>query len=228
MGDEKNLPDSLSHAPILPGETWSDVPGYEGILQASTYGRVRQLVILNQTENGDTTYYKVGYRHEGERIYRNVHRLVALAFHGVPTDPKMVPDHKDTNKHNNRVENLEWVTRRENNHRAYKEGLVKHSLSEGVMDNIADMFFEGGLSMTEISRQLSVTLNQVKSVIQIWRAGDRPEGFIGKHERGRKKEYDRKQHIKQMARKHEGMSHKDLAEIFQVSEEVVRDVLGDK
>lgn len=43
-----------------------------------------------------------------------VHQVVATAFHGEPEDPKMVVDHKDTNKCNNRPENLQWVTRLEN------------------------------------------------------------------------------------------------------------------
>ena len=43
-----------------------------------------------------------------------VHRIVATAFHGGPPDKNMVVDHKDTNKQNNRPENLEWKTRDEN------------------------------------------------------------------------------------------------------------------
>ncbi len=43
-----------------------------------------------------------------------VHQIVATAFHGIPEDPNMVVDHKDTNRCNNRPENLQWVTRLEN------------------------------------------------------------------------------------------------------------------
>lgn len=43
-----------------------------------------------------------------------VHRIVATAFHGPPTDPKYVVDHIDTNCRNNRPENLRWLTRLEN------------------------------------------------------------------------------------------------------------------
>lgn len=46
----------------------------------------------------------------GERI----HRIVALAFHGEPDDPKYVVDHIDTNCRNNRPENLRWLSRLEN------------------------------------------------------------------------------------------------------------------
>lgn len=43
-----------------------------------------------------------------------VHRVVATAFHGAPEGAEMVVDHKDTNRCNNRPENLRWVTRLEN------------------------------------------------------------------------------------------------------------------
>lgn len=43
-----------------------------------------------------------------------VHQVVATAFHGEPADPNMVVDHIDTNRCNNRPENLRWVTRLEN------------------------------------------------------------------------------------------------------------------
>lgn len=43
-----------------------------------------------------------------------VHQIVATAFHGTPADPHMVVDHKDTNRCNNRPENLQWLTRLEN------------------------------------------------------------------------------------------------------------------
>lgn len=43
-----------------------------------------------------------------------IHRIVATAFHGVPPNPQYVVDHIDTNRQNNRPENLRWVTRLEN------------------------------------------------------------------------------------------------------------------
>ena len=46
----------------------------------------------------------------GERV----HQIVATAFHGTPSDSHMVVDHKDTNRCNNRPENLQWLTRLEN------------------------------------------------------------------------------------------------------------------
>lgn len=54
---------------------------------------------------------KSGYMEIGSD---GVHRIVATAFHGAPTSKEYVVDHIDTNKKNNRPENLRWVTRLEN------------------------------------------------------------------------------------------------------------------
>lgn len=54
---------------------------------------------------------KNGYMYIGQA---RIHQIVATAFHGEPTDKNLVVDHKDSNKCNNRPENLHWVTRLEN------------------------------------------------------------------------------------------------------------------
>ena len=56
--------------------------------------------------NSKTGYSEIG----GERV----HRIVATAFHGEPSSPQHVVDHIDTNRRNNRPENLRWITKLEN------------------------------------------------------------------------------------------------------------------
>ena len=101
----------------MPQEIWRDTeyPGY----QVSNLGRVysvpRKRVrgrFLSKNDNGNG-YMSVMFCVDGmpKRLY--VHRLVAKAFLPNP-DNKTEVNHKDGNKKNNRVENLEWVTRSEN------------------------------------------------------------------------------------------------------------------
>ena len=52
-----------------------------------------------------------GYMHVGSEV---VHRIVATAFHGQKPSEKHIVDHIDTNRRNNRVENLQWITRLDN------------------------------------------------------------------------------------------------------------------
>lgn len=52
-----------------------------------------------------------GYMYIGSEV---VHRIIATAFHGEQPSEKHIVDHVDTNRRNNRVENLRWITRLEN------------------------------------------------------------------------------------------------------------------
>ena len=72
-------------------------------------GRVREVKIL-KTDGGGHRYSRVNI--EGKTRY--VHRLVAVAFLGEPPHEKAEVNHKDFNKRNNALENLEWVTPKEN------------------------------------------------------------------------------------------------------------------
>lgn len=58
--------------------------------------------------------------HTKKRFY--VHRLVAIAFLGAPPSEEYVVNHKNFNKKDNRVENLEWTTNEGNMHHAYING----------------------------------------------------------------------------------------------------------
>ena len=100
-------------------EEWRDIKGFERLYQVSNMGRVRSLSRIvragknkqRRTNGKVLTPWKTkhGYLHvglgRGER--ESVHRLVAMTF--IP-NPKNYPDvnHKDENKANNVVSNLEW------------------------------------------------------------------------------------------------------------------------
>lgn len=111
-------------------ETWKDIPEYEGIYQASTHGRIR-------TVEGKTTFTtKHGMRRWKSRILKGrgdnpktgkrvslwkdgksrdwlVARLVAITFLGNPPNGFTV-NHKDGNRLNNNLDNLEWLSLADN------------------------------------------------------------------------------------------------------------------
>lgn len=115
-------------------ERWKPVVGYEKEYAVSDQGRVASLPrlvnketppfvierkgkLLRQTRSRDGYLNVILYK-DGTRKSFQVHRLVALAFIPNPEDKEEV-NHKDTRKQNNRVMNLEWMTRSENVKHAY-------------------------------------------------------------------------------------------------------------
>ena len=77
-------------------------------------------------------YLIVNLCSNGKSHLRRVHRLVAVTFIPNP-DNKPDVNHKDGNKQNNRVDNLEWVTNSENHWHASREGLL-HTTPVDMLD----------------------------------------------------------------------------------------------
>lgn len=92
-------------------EVWKDIPGFEGLYQVSNTGKVKSLrksIIMRPSITRGYEYINLRYSN-GEDKSTPVHRLVALAFIPNPHNYKCV-NHKDENKLNNNVDNLEWCT----------------------------------------------------------------------------------------------------------------------
>jgi len=98
-------------------EEWKDIPEYEGIYQASSHGRVRSLPrqlrdgrsrrgqYIAQCFKKSHGTFKVGLSRDSKRKTFWVHQLVLRAFVGEGE----VAHHKDGDKANNHLDNLEWV-----------------------------------------------------------------------------------------------------------------------
>lgn len=109
-------------------EIWKDIPGFEGQYQISNEGNIRNLSTrwkreikaMNPSKH-HTGYLVITLGHRPSKTFL-VHQLVANAF--IPNaDGKTVINHIDGNKENNHVENLEWVTYKENTEHAIRTGL---------------------------------------------------------------------------------------------------------
>lgn len=108
---------------------WVPVPQHNGFYEMNEYGQFRSLhkrhyhtILPHRIDRAG--YYTVRLSKFGKVNTYYVHRLLALAF--IP-NPEMKPriNHKDLNKLNNSLENLEWVTHSENILHAYKNGAIK-------------------------------------------------------------------------------------------------------
>ena len=115
-------------------EEFRDVPGYEGLYEVSNKGRVRNVETgkLLKPQKDD-----IGYLHVDlckNRIHKTtrIHRLVAKAF--IP-NPQNLPqiNHKDEDKTNNVVSNLEWCTAQYNSNYGNRIERVAEKLSKPVL-----------------------------------------------------------------------------------------------
>ena len=101
-------------------EIWRDIKGFEGLYQISTIGRVRSLDRVDSRGNyrkgkaladvvSGNGYHQVNLWRDGKVEIKLTHRLMAKTFIPNPDNLPQV-NHRDEDKGNNRVENLEWCT----------------------------------------------------------------------------------------------------------------------
>ena len=116
-------------------EIWKDIKDFEGFYQVSNFGNVRSCnrIVNKQFLKGEirkprlkNDYYRIALQKNMKRKEFGVHNLVAIMFIDNPEN-KPIVNHKDGNKQNNHVDNLEWVTYSENSIHAHTNGLVSYT-----------------------------------------------------------------------------------------------------
>lgn len=107
-------------------EIWKTIQDYGGLYQVSNTGKVRDLKNhIKSVYKNNKGYTCLSLYYNGKTYHPTVHRLVAKAFIPNPNNYEQV-NHKDCNKENNSVENLEWCNQRYN----YDEGMKTFQYSK--------------------------------------------------------------------------------------------------
>lgn len=148
-------------------EIWKSLPEYVGI-EVSNLGRVRKNTYKHRNEvigefckDRDGYYRCTVYRLNGSYTSQPVHRLIAKAFIDNP-DNKPCVNHKDNDRTNNRVENLEWVTPKENVHHSFLYGDRKR-LKEVQRTTVLTDF-----QISQIDKLRTIyTVNQIANLFNI-------------------------------------------------------------
>lgn len=155
-------------------EIWKDVPGYFGKYQVSDKGNVKRF-----TSNGTYKPMSIIGRANGYRqvkLCRNgiykvylVHRLVALTFIPNPSNYTEV-NHIDGVRHNNSIDNLEWISHRDNIIHSYKYLNRNHGCrhTRVICLDTQEVFY----SITEAAKSINVSNSSLSSCIKHgWKAG---------------------------------------------------------
>lgn len=114
-------------------EVWKTIPEWNGIYEASSFGRIRRVKPYRTTKVGHVMtpcldkngYLYVHLKRNGKGCNCKIHRLVASAFLGICQKGKQV-NHKNGDKSDSRAENLEYVTPKQNSDHAWRTGLNKN------------------------------------------------------------------------------------------------------
>lgn len=135
------------------GEVWKDILGYEGLYQVSNMGRVKS---FNYRNTKKTSILKQSINQDGylrptlKKNYKSkgflVHRLVGFAFIPNPENKETI-NHKNEIKTDNRVENLEWMTRTENNNYGTRNERVHQKCRE------KNTYLIGALASKEVRKR---------------------------------------------------------------------------
>lgn len=119
------------------GELWKAIPAFPGY-EISSHGRVRNGKTLRDMRLGSdgSGYSQVMLPTPQGRKTLKVHRSVLEVFGTAPSDPAaQIVNHIDGNKKNARIENLEWVTHRQNTQHAVRTGLHRGGREPGHARN---------------------------------------------------------------------------------------------
>lgn len=171
-------PISKTHWLLHQNEFWKDVAELEGIYQVSSLGRCRSLN-RSYNRNGNTIFIKgkvlkmgLANGYKKAQLYNNgvcvkreyLHRLICISFKINNIDNKPEVNHKNGNKLDNRLFNLEWVTKSENLNHAYLLGLHLHRGGGAVGEHNREEFaamIKSGIPHKEVAKYFGVDLSKL-------------------------------------------------------------------
>ena len=144
-------------------EIYKDVIGYEGIYQVSNLGNVKycKTGLIRNYYLEKTGYYSITLRKNGIGKTRKVHQLVAESFlNHKRCGFELVVNHIDLDKTNNKLDNLEIVTNRENSNRKHLKSTSKYI---GVHWNKEDKKWKSGIMINGKTKHLGYFTSELEA-----------------------------------------------------------------
>lgn len=147
-------------------EIWKDIKGYEGLYQVSNLGKVKRLVGKGCKKeriikpNLVRGYCQVRLSKDGIVKPLYLHRIILETFNPVEGMDKLDCNHRDENKENNCLNNLEWLSRKENLNYGTRNERAAATLSKAVRCIDDKKIFP---SMREASRQTEINIGSISA-----------------------------------------------------------------
>ncbi len=155
-------------------EEWRPVPGYEGSYQASDLGNIRRSVrakrypanYLLKTIPQRLGYHKICLCSKGKKRWFWVHQVIAATFIGERPLNKEI-NHKNLIRRDNRVCNLEYVTRLENYHHAVLHGKDPRPFAKLTEDIVSEIRREvaQGVSKKTLAEKHGVVIRTINQIV---------------------------------------------------------------
>ena len=160
-------------------EEWKPIEGYEGLYEISNYGQVNNIKrnkLLKPYSSTHLIYPRVNLSKNKKAKLHYHHRLLAKAFIPNPEDLPEI-NHKDGDKTNNSLENLEWVSHVQNVRHAFEEGLnlaatklqgensSMSKLTDGEVVRIRSLYKPYFYSMNKLAKEFGVSVQNIYMIV---------------------------------------------------------------
>lgn len=156
-------------------EEWKPIAENSSWGMVSNLGRVRQINgMLRRLQVNAFGYARVGF--EGGKYTRFVHRLVADAFLPHSGGTQEI-NHRDCDKLNNAVGNLEWVTRQENIRHAYDNSLRQHNHRKAILKPEHRPIILEKISCGMTQREIAAEFGVNQSSLNVFLRGRKTNAF---------------------------------------------------
>ena len=164
-------------------EVWKDILGYEGLYQVSDKGRLKSIgygkerILKLVKDRGG--YLTVGLRKNGEVKTCKIHRLVAQTFIPNPDNLSDI-NHKDEDKTNNSVQNIEWCSAKYNCNFGTRNQRISEKTSKPVLQFTKDgELIREWKSATDVQRNLGYDNSHISKCCNEKRKS--ANGFVWKY-----------------------------------------------
>jgi len=165
-------------------EIWKDIKDYEGIYQVSNLGNIKSFYKAKENIKKPTLsnkgYLRVALSKNKKSKKFAIHRLVAKTFLPNPNNYLDV-NHKDGNKLNNCVDNLEWCSRSYNISHAWRNKLTKGGSKKLLQYDLNNNLIGEFISASEASRILHINVGDISSCCNHSHKHKTAGGFIWRY-----------------------------------------------